>query len=49
MMSISKLTLNRKNVNVFLSAIDIDYDIYQSERFNVEFGVLTPQTGSNIC
>ena len=43
----SKLTLNRKNINVFLSADRaIDYDIYRkSKGLSLSFGTLTPQTG----
>ena len=41
------LTLNRKNVNVFLSGDRaIDYDIYRKSRsIPTSFGSLTPQTG----
>ena len=41
------LTLNRKNINVFLSADrTIDYDIYRKSRdVPTSFGSLTPQTG----
>ncbi len=43
----SKLTLNRKNVNVFLSSDRaIDYDIYRKTRnLSLHFHTLTPQTG----
>ena len=43
----SKLILNRKNINIFLSPSQtIDYDIYRKSRNNNKiFGNLTPQTG----
>jgi hypothetical protein len=43
----SKLILNRKNINIYLSPSQtIDYDIYRKSRNNSEtFGNLTPQTG----
>ena len=45
--NISKLTLNRKNINVFLSADRaIDYDVYRKSRdLSLTFGTLPPQTG----
>ena len=41
------LTMNRKNINVFLSGAQvIDYDIYSKSRdIPTSFGQLTPQTG----
>jgi hypothetical protein len=47
---ISKLTLNRKNVNVFLSSDRaIDYDIYRKSRdLMLSFGTVTPQVTSGI-
>lgn len=43
----SRYSLNRKNINVFLSADRaIDYDIYtKSRNLLLTFGTLTPQTG----
>ena len=43
----SKLILNRKNINIYLSPSQtIDYDIYRRSRNNSKtFGNLTPQTG----
>jgi hypothetical protein len=45
--STSHLTLNRKNINVFLSADRaIDYNIYSKSRdLSLSFSTLTPQTG----
>jgi hypothetical protein len=45
--NMSKLTLNRKNINIFLSGDRaIDYDIYRKSRdLSLSFGTLTPQTG----
>ena len=44
---LSKLILNRKNINIYLSPSQtIDYDIYRRSRNNNKtFGNLTPQTG----
>lgn len=46
----SKLTLNRKNINVFLSADRaIDYDIYRKSRdLLLDFGTVTPAMTSGI-
>jgi hypothetical protein len=43
----SKLILNRKNINVFLSPSQtIEYDVWRQSRNNeLTFGTLTPQTG----
>lgn len=43
----SKLILNRKNINIYLSPSQtIDYDVYRRSRNNSKtFGNLTPQTG----
>lgn len=43
----SKLILNRKNINIFISSDrGIDYDIYRKSRdLTITFGTLTPQTG----
>ena len=43
----SKLILNRKNINIFLSPSQtIEYDLYRKSRNNSKtFGNLTPQTG----
>jgi hypothetical protein len=43
----SKLILNRKNINVFLSPSNgINYDVYrQSRNLELSFGLLQPQTG----
>ena len=45
--NISKLTLNRKNITIFVSSDRaIDYDIYtKSKELMVSFGRLKPQTG----
>ncbi len=47
----SKLILNRKNINVFLSPSNgINYDIYrQSRNLELSFGLLTPQTGTTFA
>ena len=47
----SKLTLNRKNANIFLSADrTIDYDIYRKSRnIPISFYTLTPQTGTTFA
>lgn len=43
----SKLILNRKNINIFLSTSQtIEYDLYRKSRnLNLSFSNLTPQTG----
>ena len=47
----SKLTLNRKNINVFLSSTQaIEYDIYrQSRNLEVSFGRLEPQSNVSFA
>ena len=46
----SKLILNRKNINIYLSPSQtIDYDVYRRSRNNSKtFGNLTPQTGNTF-
>ena len=46
----SKLILNRKNINIYLSPSQtIDYDVYRKSRNNSKtFGNLTPQTGNTF-
>jgi len=47
---LSKLILNRKNINIYLSPSQtIDYDVYRRSRNNSKtFGNLTPQTGNTF-
>jgi hypothetical protein len=48
--NISRLTLNRKNINIFLSSDRaIDYDIYRKSRdLMLSFGTVTPQITSGM-